>query len=355
MNSKKRKERKQMITLGILLLVIILLVVVYAAVTNGKDEGEGEGTDSLELMDIGTFNIIEENYALITELSYTYNGNTLSFHIEGGKWVLDEDPDFPLNQEKLVYMSQAISDYGGYRRLTYKEGSEASYGLDDPTYDITATYYDKNGEEKHTRRYYIGDKNTVTGYYYFLEDGADYIYMVNDSLFPYFSYVKSQLFESVTVPSPKMADLHSLRVITEAGEKNVYIPESEAVADENGNITYSPAERIMNVLYQKMKLNYDTNVDYAVTEEERSAYGLDDGAMKIVIDYTEYREVATEEGNSAAKVGYDASFTLLLGGKGTIEKNGTETEIVYVAVDGSDTVYSMAAADYDEIISALSE
>lgn len=358
MNSRKRKERKQIITLGICALAILLLIVVYSAVKNA-DRDESEESDTLELMDIGTFTIIDENYSLITALSYTYNGATLSFRIEDGKWVLDGEEDYPLDQEKLVYMSQAISDYGGYRRLTYKEGNDASYGFDDPLYDITATYYESSGDETYSRRYLIGDQNSLTGYYYFREVDSDYIYMVNDALFSYFAYSKNQLFESVSTPSPELSDIKSLKVITPEKETDVEIPEAEAEADEDGNIVYSSAERIMNVIHQKIKLNYSNNVDYGVGEAKMAEYGLDSSAMKIVIDYTYYREVSTEEGTSSAKVAYDAEFTLLLGARATVssvdsEGNETEREIVYVAVEGSDTVYSMSAEDYDEILDALS-
>ncbi len=337
-----------MITLGICALVIIALVIIYAVIMNMSDEGGGEDTTGMQdLADIGTFTVIDENYSLITKLSYTYNGNTLSFYIEDGKWHLQNDEDFPLDQDKLVYMSQAISDYGGYRRLLYSEDKLASYGFDKPLFDITATYYESDGENTYDKHYLFGNKNELTGYYYFWEEGSDYIYMVNDAIFQYFKYVKSQLFVTVKVPSPSLGDIQKITVTDSDGEHDIEIPETAAKADENGNYNYSAAEIIMNTLFTDVKLTYDTHKDYAVGSDKMAEYGLSDPSLRITVDYTEYRTIATEEGTSSAQAAYDATFTVIFG--------KTDGDTVYVTTEGSDTVYGASLEDYETILNALSK
>lgn len=361
MNSKKRKERKQMITLGIAAAVIIALVVVYAMISNGFDGNDEESETTLEPMDIGTFTIIEENYSMMTKLSYTYNDKTIDLEVVNSEWALAEDHDYPLDMEKVMLMTQAISDYGGYRRLAYNEANMSAYGFDDPLYDITATYYESDGEKTYSRRYLIGDKNELTGYYYFYEDGSDYIYMVTNALFEYFGYTKSELFAVDDVPAPELEDISAMTV-TKKGEDPVSleIPEAAAEENEDGTINYSPVELIMDTLMFDVKLKYKNHVDYAVSEAKLAEYGLVAPELTIKLDYTKYTTVSTEDGTSGAEISLDDTFTIMFGAKTTVtetddEGNETENEVVYVTVDESDIVYTVDADHYTEILVALGE
>lgn len=361
MNSKKRKERKQIITLIVCVAAIILLIVVYAMVKNGFD-GPADDTDTglgVENMDIGTFTIIDETYSLMTKLSYTYNGTTIDLEVADGEWVLSEDPEFPLDLEKVILMTQAISDYGGYRRLAYDESKMAAYGLDEPLYDITATYIESDGGDLHSRRYYFGDKNELTGYYYFYEEGSDYIYMVTNALFQYFSYTKTDLFFEDTIPAPELEDIAAMTV-TFRGEDPVSleVPEAPAEENEDGVINYTPLELVMNTLMFKVDLEYKNHVDFAVRGEKLAEYGLDNPALKIKLDYTKYVSVSGTEGSTGAQLSLDDTVTVMFGNTATVtetDKDGVESEneIVYTMLEGSETVYAVDADHYTEILAAL--
>ncbi len=347
-----------MITVAVCAAVLLVLIIVYFAVTNAVNGTDGTETETTEpLMDIGTFAVADENYAEITAITYKYSGQTMSIELSGDKWILTDDPDFPLDEEKIFYMAQAISDYGGFRRLAYTEDSIENYGFDEPMFDISATYKSSEGEE-HTNRFRIGDKNALTGYYYFYQDGSDYVYMVNDTLFTYFSYVKNDLFVSYDTPSPDLDDINSLTLT--AGDKTVEIeiPEAPAEEDEDGKINYSPAELIMAEIEHGLHLDFLHAEEYGVSDEKLADYGLDSTALTVKLDYVRYQSVATEEGTSDAQMAFDDTFTVHFGDKFTeTVKNddGKETtlEKIYFMTDYSNIVYSADYASYLEITTAV--
>lgn len=357
MNSKKRKERKQMISILVAAAILLLLIVLYFVITNAVNDNDGETdtTDTQAPMDIGTFTIMDEEYSDLSALSYTYDGETLNFELSDNKWVLKDDPEFPVDQEKIFYMAQSVSDYGGFRRLTYTDASIENYGFDEPLYDISATYTDDDGT--HTNRFRIGDKNSLTGYYYFYQDGSSYVYMVNNSIFQYFSYIKSDLFVSYDVPGPELEDMTALTVTSGENVIEIEIPESEAVEDEDGNIEYSPAEKIMSAMYHELRLKYKYCVNYSITDAEKAEYGLDNPALSVKLDYVRYQSVSTEEGTSDAKISYDDTFSVHFGNKFTevtTDEDGKETSVerVYFVTDYSDIVYYADYATYLEILVA---
>ena len=152
MNSKKRKERREIITLAVVCAVILVLIVV-----NG-DSAETTGPSELGPGQDGVFTITEEDFTLMTKLSYTVNGGTVSLHADAlGRWALDEDEKFPVDQEKVAMMAQAISDFGGFRRYFYDSSLASDYGTDEPKLEITATYYnDTSLTTAHERHLILG-------------------------------------------------------------------------------------------------------------------------------------------------------------------------------------------------------
>ena len=350
MNSRKRKEIRQMITLAVTAAVIVALIIVYFVVSNAVS-GDGEDTtpSQPDIGTSGTFTIIDEDYTEITALSYTYEGSRVSMHIdENGKWVLDDDEKFPVNQEIVVNMSQAISDYGGYRQIIYDPANVSAYGTDDPLYEISATYY--NGDdttETHTRRFLIGNQNTLTGYYYFYEDGDSCIYAVEDKIFPYFSYSKTSLFSSAAVPTPDPEDIISMTVEFDGGEYRY------SADDETTDI--APAKVVMENLPKQAQLRYADAADYGVSDADMAKYGLSEPSMRITLDYKEYTTVSASEGNTSAQMTKEKEFVMLFGDRFTEGEGDDAEEFVYMTDEGSGTVYKVYANRFDKLLAAVSD
>ena len=362
MNSKKRKEIKQIVTLCVCAAVIIALVIVYSIIQNNAD-AEGEDTEALPDVGIsGQFTIIDEDYTRITALSYDYINESLAFHVENSTWQLDGDAAFPVDQEKLIMMAQAISDYGGYRQMVYDSTKDSAYGFDDPLYKISATYLEDDDTTAYTREYMIGNKNNLTGYYYFHVTGDTSVYMVNDALFTYFNYIKKDIFKADSLPAPELDDIIDLTVDYN-GTEQVLTPaeESDDTADTADTDTQSPADPvavIMEALTQKVKLSYDTQIDYDVTDADVTEYGLDNPGLTLKLHYYDYEEVTTDTGISSAKIQKETNFSLHFGKTAMLERevksmNGQtvteQVEMVYVTVPGSSIVYAVEAAVLDTV------
>lgn len=352
MNSKKRRERKQMITLAVVAAVVLLLVIVYFIVRNATSDGGEETQPKLpEIGETGTFTIVDENYMNVTSLSYKYNDTELKFHIEDSKWVLDEDTSFPLDQEKLVHMSQAISDFGGYGRYVYDKDRASSYGTDDPMFDISVTYIENGGDSTHTRRFLIGKQNAVSGYYYFYEDGDKSIYTINDAIFQYFRYTKESLFAATAAPSPDAGDVIALTVEYDGG---VYAYDAETDGVTDNEDSDSPVIKIMAAMPKSPQLQYGALEAYGADDEKYAEYGLADPAMRVVLKYKEYTSVSTSDGGSSAQMSKEQEFVMLFGDRFTVGEGDDAVEYVYVSEEGSGIVYRVVAEKFDAIHSAAS-
>ena len=117
MNSYKRRERKQIITIIVTFAVVLALIVVYNVVRNINSDTSDDMPDDKGVE--GTFQIIDEDYKNVSALSHVHDWEELKFKVVDGKWTLEDDPDFPLDQTTVSYMAAAISDYGGFRRIDY--------------------------------------------------------------------------------------------------------------------------------------------------------------------------------------------------------------------------------------------
>lgn len=336
--------------LAILVLVIVLLIAAYFAISSVMNGQTAETTDPALLPDVGmtgTFTVVDEDYTMMTALSYKYNSEEISLHVdESGKWVLDGDDKFPVNQETVGQMAQAISDYGGFARYNYDPARISAYGIEDPKFDIKATYYD--GDEKgttHSRHLTVGAQNSVSGYYYFYEEGDSYIYMVSDALFQYFSFDKAQLFSIVETPSPLLTDVISMSVEYDGGT-------FEYTAENGGDET--AANYVIENMPKQTQLYMSDVAEYGMSEADGSKYGLDDPSMKITITYKEYRSVSTAEGGTSAQISRERTFVMIFGDRTTENVDGKETEYVYMTDEGSGTVYKVRAYRFDGLLNAVS-
>ncbi len=354
MNSKKRRERKQIITLAVSMAVIILLVVIYFIVRNAVNGGEGNDTDDKlgEIGELGSFTVVDEDYQKITKLSYKYNNETLNLHIEDGRWQLDGDKNFPVDQEKLVYMSQAISDYGGIQRFEYDEKNTSLYGFDDPKFDISATYIGEDGGEDRTRRFMIGNENKVTGYYYFYEDGGKYVYMVTDSIFKYFMYVKMDLFYGTKMPFPDVDDIIELEAsFNDVSYKfNADQDTDIDIKDENSTL-----KRIMDSMPTSSQLSYPMVAEYGVDEPGLEKYGLKEPELTVRLKYKEYKSVSASDGGSSAQMAKEMEFVMQFGDFVTEGEGENAKTYVYACAKDTGIVYKIDAESYNGIYSAVKD
>lgn len=348
MNSKKRREIRQIVTLAAVFAVIIILVVVYFVVSKISGGEPGETTSPLlGLGEEGTFTVADEDFTLMTLLKYTYNGETVSLHVnDDGRWALDGDEAFPVDQEKVIMMSQAISDYGGFGRYVYSESLTSDYGTDAPMLDVTATYYDDSSyTTAHERHFVMGSKATLNGNYYFYELGDTYIYTVPDLLSQYFGFGKADLFVIASVPTPEPEDIVALDVEYEGGGFSY-------AKDGGDSAKLEDAKAIMESLPKQTYLRFSNVVAYGLDKSGMAEYGFETPSVSVTLKYKERKSVTSSEDSSSAVMTREVEYELFFGSRFTEGEGDDAVEYVYMTDEDSGTVYKVRAYIVDDLIAA---
>ena len=112
-------KKKNTLFLMSLCLVLILGAGVLLSNTAGKKAQTADTTQSLAISPGDTMTV-----------------NGMTFEQQEGRWVYTREPDFPLSQEKLTAMTEALAALSADRSLKAPENL-APYGLEDPLATIT--------------------------------------------------------------------------------------------------------------------------------------------------------------------------------------------------------------------------
>lgn len=172
-NGKGSKRTSQMFFLVCILMVCLFAYLWVTKLQKPAEEETGEDT-AVSLADFDGDDI--------RRIEKTYQGETLSFVLEKYVWYYENDRDFPLEQQFLTDMKEAISSMTAARTLTGDEIDMDSFGLTNPQLTVKVTTVD--GSEF---VYYIGNENTVTGDYYMKKETGDEVYLIAQNVFYYFS------------------------------------------------------------------------------------------------------------------------------------------------------------------------
>ncbi len=351
MNSKKRRERKQIITLAIVAAVILALVVVYFIIAD-MTSGGGEDTEPTlsDIGDIGSFTIVEEDYTKITGLEYTRGEETVKLKVSEGIWTVADDPEYPLDQATVILMAEAISDFGGNSRHVYDEAKASSYGTDSPTLSVSATYYTSDGKDTYTRSFIVGDKNRISGNYYFYEPGEKYIYTVTGEILDYFNYTVKTLLTPTEMPDPDGDDILALSVTTPDGSYNY---DAKTDTDVDVDDADSPVAQVMDALPKSALFDYDHLAAYGITGEGLAEYGLAAPSAKVELKYNEYTSVPSADGGSTGQIARELELIVSFGSKFTEGEGEDAVEYVYVTVGDSGMIFKTIAETLDDILAVV--
>lgn len=156
---------------GIIILACVLVVLIGAffAVTHLWTDEETPNTNN-EVKSIEVFTTSKDN---ILEMALKVKGENFTFIRSDDKWVLKGKEDVKLKQSTVDYL--CIDLAGIYAKQCVEEKSEdlSRYGLAEPAGIYTLTLADAD-----TKTFYLGDKNTVTGAYYFKTADTDAVYTI---------------------------------------------------------------------------------------------------------------------------------------------------------------------------------
>lgn len=270
-----------------------------------------------------------------TALSWTREGETLSFENSGGGWVYAGDADFPLDVSYINTMLGSLAELTSSKTIEAPDDL-AEYGLEEPECSISVT-----AEAETTID--IGDETSLDGLRY-VSIGDGNVYLVSSDLLTSFSCGLYDLVAKEAIPD--MSDLVSFSVETASGTLDIVYLEDSGLAYTDRYSWFSLAGSEYTALDTDLTeslvslvtgLAWGECVDYDAELKDLGDYGLDTPAVTVCVSYIETTEVETNETDEDGEPVYETreeerSFTLELG-------SYAEDGGCYARIAGSGMVY----------------
>ena len=281
--------------LVILLLVLAGLLVVYLGLSAYNKQADKKKQEKAEAEQI---HLVDADS--LTKISYTDGSSSMAFTCEDGTWYYDKDKEIPISQSTLEEMEKNITDLTAVRKIKNPDDLK-DYGLTSPLYEVSYTDADGNAHTIH-----VGD-TAGENYYASLDDETD-VYTIDSTLTGNLAFDLKDVANYDEVPSIGSGNIKKVEV-TEAGKTTTYSEEDDLneLAGGFGALTLTDC------------------VDYHVTEENLSKYGLTESDRITA--------VATYKDSDSGK---KKRFTVYIGKE---TDDGTNR---YVMVDGSKMVYQVS-------------
>ena len=284
----KAKQR----TLIVLLILVIVAGGALALLTFSNRKAEQAASEAEE----GSISLSSFAVEDLTEIQYTYQGETVSLLYDGENWTLADDPGYHLDLTKCDTMATALADLKAKRQLEAQ--SDQDYGLDAPIVTVTVTA----GEETNT--FTFGDTNTITGDIYLQKDGDSAVYTASSSKVGCFEYGKADLFGSFNPAGITSSSLETIDYTYSGGEepfsvslKAVSVAADDASSEAASSTSDSEADSGSYTTVWRLSDDADTELDEdkvnailsalggyvsgQMTDADPAAYGFDQPLVTV--------------------------------------------------------------------------
>ena len=266
-----KRFKKVFILLGVVAAVCIATVIV----TQIKEKKELiQNTDEI---------IISVDSDTVTSLAWEYENTLLAF-IKNEVWQWDEDAAFPVDEEKIDDLLATFESFGASFIIENVEDF-SQYGLDDPTCTIRFA----SGEESY--EIVLGAYSTMDAQRY-VSIGDGNVYLVKTD--PFEAY---EIELSDTILHDETPSFDKLNTISFTGAENyaisyeeestaTYCPSDLYFTQKDGKTVSLDTYRVEDYCADISLLNLTNYVSYNATEEELTAWGLDDPTLTVTVDYS---------------------------------------------------------------------
>lgn len=296
--------------MALLLAVLVVLVIGYEAIDRMETGASvNETAVSVPLWQEGK---------TVSALSWTQDGETVSFAKGESVWMKTDDASFPVKQTALDNLAEKLSALKATRELT-NVPQMADYGLETPSFTVTAK--DEDGEEI---VFAVGDETPFADGYYMSVSGRESVYVVTSNLATTFN--KSLTYLASMEDIPEVTDATRLTVgdtldicLNEAGDEWIDRATGERLDQSEAASLISAAK---SMAWSELT---ETNA----SQETLAECGLDEAQA---ITLTLYQ-------------GEEATLTLLLGSE---DADGD----FYARLPGSAMVYTIYGGDVEELLAA---
>lgn len=359
------RKKKKAGTLLILLGVLILMILLYLLVMNKNKSEEEEVTD-----DTITLSSIDAD--TVTEISYTWNGTTLTYMKSNDTWVDKSDTKAPINQDNITNMLSQVASLSADKIVVKDTEDLAEYGLEDPALVVKLSCEDGTTFELN-----LGDTLGVgTGYYAKLPNEST-VYSVGSGIYSAFNYTQTQMLEIEEFPTITATNITNINV--EKNGTDIFKADYDQSAADAGEYYAWKISKPYNTIQKGDPTKFDSYfenyssvslsecVDYMGTD--LSKYGLDNPSATIDLSYyTETTEDSTSttkdnadttgdtstdsttdtQADTSTTVRTDYKLTILVG-----DKNDDGEYYVQVKADERDyenAVYTIATSSIDAML-----
>lgn len=274
----------------------------------------------------------------VTALSWGCDGETLSFHRDGG-WRYDGDEAFPVSEERMDELLEWFEAFGVSFTIEDVE-DYGQYGLDDPVCTIALETAEQTCEIQ------LGGYSTMDSKRY-VSIGDGKVYLVEHDPLDAFSVDLSGVIDHDQLPD--FGQVTQLRFSGGADYGILYQAEG-GDSYRDGDVYYTADGRpldpgkVERYLKEVGGLSLTNYVTYNATDEEVQAYGLDEPELTVQVDYEGEEEDAG--GIFTLHISRDPAERAEEDGSG----DGTIT--AYARVDDSPMIYQIASSAYTALMAA---
>lgn len=269
-------KKSKVIRIMIVLAVFIVLLTAYLILkNNNKEEVLTEETEeSTEVLSVSTDEI--------AALTFMISEEEVSFKKEEDSWTMESDQEFPVDEDQMSVLTDALSAITAGRVLEDIQDLE-EYGLTDPQNIIKISKTD-GSEETIT----VGDTNESTGYcYIYLNDEKDIVYAVDGDLSTVFAGSLLNYAEQTTYPAITASDISKISV--EMQEDSYQLRSSEVsstgweLIGQDGVVKEAESENISTLQSAIAGFSFARYYDYRC--EDMNEYGLEEPYAVITAKY----------------------------------------------------------------------
>lgn len=340
-----KRPYKLLIAAGVL--VVLLVGYFIAAHINSKNSQAGEDSDS------ETITLAELDTDTLTEISYTYDGETITLaKDEEDAWYYTGDTEFPLNTTRVDAMLTALSSVKATRLISENAEEFEEFGLAEPQCVVTVKSADGSSSV-----FNIGSYNEMLSSYYINIGGTDKAYLTDADMPESFFYdliglVEMDSFDSILSSSVTSLTIQSAEdtlclAYFEEGTPLYYTDSQQWFLSDDGALTAADSTVVSSLLSSISSLSYSGCAAYKINESELGNYGLDDPAYVLTVKYNEEETVTSGEGDDATEetVVHERTFVLRIGD--ALEDGG-----YYVMREGADMICTMTSTTLSDIVNA---
>lgn len=303
---------------------LLVLVVVLALCVGGYLGVQRFNQTQQVSEETGTFDLTARVAEDLTGLSWTANDTTFDLTHDGGAWQRTDDPAFPMDQNKTQAMADDLLALTATRKIE-DVTSHADYGLAEPAFTVTARW--KDGTET---TYAMGDDTPFADGYYLLLSGQNtVIYTIEDDLSDIFDTTMNALAVLETIPAAE-----NVTRLTVGESLDLTLAEASLTINPD-QLWYAaegyPVDGAEDLVETARDIAWDGLVTASASDEELTAWGLDDAATAVTL-YD----------------GENAVVSILLG-------NTDDDGNYYARMPESAMVYTVAAADVSDLLTVAAE